>query len=333
MSSPFQRIITGVISLAMIILAATIAFHFLGNYGWLESLWLVVITISTVGFSEHSSAPPTIQILTMLVILTGVSAAAYTSSGILQMMLQGELNRAFGVRKMIKEITKLNQHIIICGGGRLGQDLMSQLGRRQLPFVVIDLKTDRIDSFRESQTLAIAGDATSEQILIQAGLERAHALIAALPTDADNVFITLSARNLRPDIQIIAKAEHESSCPKFRQAGANKIVMPHRAGAQQMERMISRPTTADLFELFAKTDQQQMELDEFQITPNHSLANKSIDEAGIHKRFHLLVVGLKKPAGKLQFNPQASDRLTEGDTLLVMGNLNNIRAFKKEFDL
>ena len=334
MTSPLMQIRSGAISLGLILVISTIAFRFLGDYDWLEAMWMVVITISTVGYSEQSSTPPTVQLLMILVILTGVSAAAYTCGGFVQLMLQGEVDRVFGNSpKMNKEISKLENHVIICGGGRLGQDLMAQLQHRHIPFVVVDADEERVHAIWDDQAPAFVGDATQEQTLQKVGLERAQSLVTALPTDADNVFITLSARNLRPDIQIIAKAEHESSCRKLRQAGANKIVMPHRAGAQQMERMISRPTTADLVELFAESSHIEMEIDEFQVADEHALVGQTIEDIKIDSRFQLIVVGLKSIAGDLRFKPAAAERIAAGDTLVVMGDSNDIQRLKRELKL
>ena len=270
---------------------------------------MVVITISTVGFSEQSRSPATIQILTMLVILLGVTSSAYTVSGFIQLLLEGEVERAFGRRKMTIEIDRLKDHVIICGFGRMGHDLVEQLQHRGIPFVVVDVASERIHQAEESSILAIHGDATSEEVLQSANLAAARALVSALPSDAENVFITLTARNLRSDIQIIAKSEQESSCRKLRQAGADKIVMPHRVGAQQMERMISRPSTADLIGLFAEASQYEMELDELKVSKNNKLVGMTLGESKIKEKFNLLVVGIKNPDGDMRFNPMQADTI------------------------
>ena len=174
----------------------------------------------------------------------------------------------------------------------------------------------------------IIGDATTEQVLEEARLSVAKALVTGLPTDANNVFITLTARNLRPDIQIIAKSELESSCRKLRQAGANRIVMPYRVGAQQMERMISRPSTADLFELFAETAREEMELDELLVSAGGSLVGKTLNDSGIKETFNLLVIGIIRNDGELEFNPSPNHRIEANETLLVMGPMDDINRMK-----
>ena len=328
MTKPLKRIQSGAISLVAVFISSVLGFRYLGGYDWLESIWMVVITVSTVGYSEHTDATPTMQILMILVILLGVTAAAYTFGGFIQLMLEGEVERILGRRKMTKELSRLDNHVIICGFGRLGQDLANQLSHRELPFVIVDLLPEKVVQANELGFLAIQGDATVEHVLEQVNLANARALATALPSDAENVFITLTARNLQPEIQIIAKSEQESSCRKLRQAGADKIVMPHRVGAQQMERMISRPTTADLVELFAEASHLEMELDEYKVTENNELVGCSLAGSQIKDKYNLLVVGIKDEGGHFRFNPQPQETIRSDDTLLIIGQVADINRMK-----
>lgn len=328
MRTPLQRIRFGAISLASVLVVSVIGFHLIGGYSWLESVWMVVITVSTVGYSEKPVSTPAFQVFTMLVILMGVTSAAYTCGGFIQLLLEGEVARAMGQRKMTKDINRLDHHVIICGFSRLGLDLANQLKHRGIPFAIIDIDENKVRMASELDYLAIKGDATLESVLQELKINKARSLATALPSDADNVFITLTARNLRPDIQIIAKSEHESSCRKLRQAGADKIVMPHRVGAQQMERMISRPTTADLFELFAEASHLEMELDEIHIRNGSTLAGTSIAASRIKDQFNVLVVGIKDTNGIFHFNPQPEYIINTDDTLLVIGEVDDINGMK-----
>lgn len=332
MNATLRQIRMGFVALTTVFVLAVVGFRLVGGYDWMESIWLVVVTISTVGYAEHSETTPAVQLLTIAVILLGVSAAAYTFGGFVQLALQGELERALGRRKLSRTISTMQNHVIICGFGRLGQDLAESLSHRGIPFVVIDNDLERIQLAGDLKYPALHGDATSEDILGQARLEHARAIASALPSDADNVFITLTARNLCPSIQIIAKSERHNSCNKLRQAGADKIVMPHRVGAQQMERMITRPSTADLVELFAETKHLDMELDELVIPAGHFLAGKTIQESGIRDQFDLLIVGVKSATGDFQFNPKPTYAISAGDTLLVMGRVDDINRLRNSRD-
>ena len=329
MRSPLQRIRLGAISLAIVVASSVLGFRFIAGYDWLEALWMVVVTISTVGYSESTDSSAAVQVFTMLVILLGVTAAAYTCGGFIQLLLEGEVERVMGRRKMTKELSRMNDHVVICGFGRLGNDLANQLKHRGVPFVVVDLAADKVVQASEQNFLAIQGDATSEHVLDRVRVREARSLATALPTDAENVFITLTARNLNPEIQIIAKSERESSCRKLRQAGANKIVMPHRVGAQQMERMISRPTTADLVELFAEATHLEMELDEFRVSNKSPLIGCSLADSKIKEEFNLLVIGIKDDVGHFRFNPMPQETIRGDDTLLVIGQVEDINRMKE----
>lgn len=329
MSTSFQRVRQGAISLAIVFVFAVLGYHLVGGYPWLDAIWMVVITISTVGFSERSELPVELQLLTMAVILLGVSASAYTFGSLIQYLLEGEFDRVLGTRKMNKEISKLSGHVVVCGFGRIGEDLVRMLQSRGVAFVVIDNDTERTDELRDMKALYVNGDATAEPVLEEANVTAARALVTTLPTDAENVFIALTARNMCPDIQIIATAEFASSCKKLRQAGANKIVMPHRVGAQTMERMLSRPTTADLFDLFAEATELEMELDEYNVPEASPISGKTLGSSGIRERFDLLVVGIKKSEGGLIFNPPSSHLIEGGDTVMLIGKFENIERLKQ----
>ncbi len=209
---------------AMVLVAVawlgTIGFHTLGGYGWMEAFWMVVITISTVGYGEHSQVSSSVQLLAIGVILVGISSAAYTFTGLVQLVLAGELERLQGVRRMSRQIDKLRDHVVICGVGRSGRSLALELRNHGREFVVIDKDEVKLEEARTLDFPAIFGDATEEAILIRAGVDRAQALVSALPSDADNVFITLTARDLNRNLLILASAEHEKTAKKLHQAGA-----------------------------------------------------------------------------------------------------------------
>jgi voltage-gated potassium channel len=317
--TPLERIRNGFISLAIVFSVAVFGYHFLGNYSWLESVWLVVITISTVGFGEQSSLSDALQVLTIGVILFGVSASVYTIGGFIQLALEGEVDRALGRRKLTKEIMRLRDHVIVCGFGRLGEDLANQLKHRKTPFVVIDTDREKVSEATELGFLAIHGDAMTESILEQVNIQHAKTVVSALPTDAENVFIALTARNLCSDIQIVTKSEHRSSYKKLIQAGADRVVMPHRVGAQQMERMISRPSTADLVELFSEVTNHDMELDEIQVSQSSHLIGKTVATSELRSEHNLLILGIRSADGEFRFNPGGDEPIGFEDTLLVVG--------------
>jgi voltage-gated potassium channel len=329
MRSPLERVRLGLFLLAAIFAAAVTGYR-LAGYPWIEAVWMVVITIASVGYGERSAQPPAVQVLTVAVILFGFTAAAYTFGGLLQLLLAGELEQILGRRRMTKEINALDGHAIVVGFGRIGRILAADLARHQRPFVVVEKDADRCREASERGYLYLNGNATDDDVLTSAGVIRARSLISALPNDADNVFITLTARNLNRQLLIVARAEHATSERKLRQAGADRVVMPSTIGAQQMARMITRPHTADLMELVAEQGNLNVEMDELHLPAGCPLEDKSIRQSEAHHRFGLLVLAIKRAAGEMLVNPQADLHFEGGDIVVVLGKPEEIARFRAE---
>ncbi|MFT5129529.1 MAG: voltage-gated potassium channel [Rhodothermales bacterium] len=328
---PLRRIRLGGILLASVFLLALLGYRVLGDYSWSESLWMVVITISTVGYGESSGLTPGMQLFTVMVIILGMTSAVYTFSGFFHMLLEGELERIIGRRRMARDLEQLDGHIIICGYGRMGQHLAAELSRRDRQLVVVDIDAERVDEAAEHGLLSVRGDATEEELLLSVHLPRAHTLVIALPSDAASVFITLTARDLHSTIQILARAEQPSTEKKLRQAGADRVVMPAVIGARQIARMITRPSTADLIELVSESNFTDLELDEIIVPDCEGLAGLSVEAAQMHSRHRLLVVAIKQPDGEILANPHGDYVFVAGDLLMVMGHDKDILAFRKVY--
>lgn len=331
MRTPLQRIRIGGFVLGTVFVTGVVGYHFLGDYDWSDAVWMVVITISTVGFSEHSQLPTSIQALTIAVIVFGISASVYTSSGLFQMILEGELENILGKRRMTREIQNLSNHTVICGFGRMGRNLVNELTPLQKGIVVIDNDAEAVADADEKGLLCIQGDATNENVLEAAGIQRASCLVSTFPNDAESVFITLTARDLNPDIRIIARAERDSTERKLRQAGADMVVMPTLVGARQMERMITRPSTAHLINLVGEGKNRVFDLDELEVKPDSQLIGMNVQQTEAHRRHKLLVLAIKKPDGELRFNPDVSDTFAVGDVILLIGHGDDIARFRAEF--
>lgn len=327
----FERIRLGVLILGSVFVAAVCGYRYFG-YGWIESIWMVVITISSVGYSEKpgDTTTPGFQLFTVFVILVGMTAAAYTFGGFIQLITEGELQALLGQQRMKREIGKLKDHVIICGFGRTGQLVAEALQTRHQPFVIIDTDQALIEEARQKEYLALVGDATEDEVLLSCGVQGAKSLISVLPGDAENVFITLTTRTLCPEILIIARAEQQSTEKKLRQAGANRIVLPSVIGAGQMARMITRPSTADLMELFAESSYLDVDLDEIHVREEGKLDGRTIRESDAHKRHKLLFVAVKPAGEEMIFNPGGDYMFSPGDIVVVMGRMENIRNFRQE---
>ena len=333
MDSPFTKIRRGASALALIVLSAVVGYRLIAGYDWVESLWMVVITISTVGYGEYSVHDWPVQLLSIAVILLGTTAAAYTFTGIIQLTLQGEFDRAFGRRRMEKELSKLKNHTIICGFGKSGPVLAKDLQARRYRFVIIEVDPVNFQHAIDLGYLAINADATDEDSLILAGVMEANAIVVALPTDAENVFITLSARNLCPDIRIVAQAEQESSSRKLRQAGADEVVMGHQMVAEYLSRLVTRPTAAKFFSSLTRPEFKELMLDELSIPSGSAIENQSIAQLRIRDRHELLVVAVKRNDESLDFNPPGDRLFQVGETILLMGKQQDVVAFQKAYEL
>lgn len=322
------RVRNGFVVLALIFVGAVFAYRLLGDYDWLEAVWMVVITISSVGYGESSSSPAIIQVISIFVILFGMSAAAYTFGGMIRMILEGELDNTLGHRRLSRELSKMTDHIVICGYGRIGQELCHSLQAIDRDFVVIDYDSARTDLARERGHMVYVGDATVDEVLQAVGVARAATLVSALPSDAHNVFITLTARNLNPQIQIISRAEHVATESKLRQAGADRIVTPAITGARQMIRMITRPSTADLIELVAESTSMDLELDEIVLSDRSPLTGKSGAEVELIRERKIMIVAIKHASGRLEFNPADARVFQAGETLILLGHGDHIRSIR-----
>ncbi len=330
MRTPLERIRLGGFVLAAVFVLAILGYRLVGDYDWIAAVWMVVITISTVGYGETSQLPPRIQALTVLVIVLGISASVYTFGGLFQLIVEGELENVLGKRRMKKEILRLRDHTILCGFGRMGKKLAEELQAQGVEIVVIDQDAEAINEASQAGLCCVSGDATEEETLSKAGLCHASTLVSTFPNDAECVFITLTARDLNKKIRIIARAERESTEKKLLQAGADTIVMPTVVGARQMGRMITRPSTAHLIKLVDEGSNQDFDMDEVLVCENSRLVGLSVDFREAQRRYGLLVVAVRSASGELRFNPESAEKFSVGEIVIVMGRRDDIAKFKEE---
>lgn len=300
--------------------------------GMLDSIYFFVVTVSTVGYAEKSQSTPAVKLLNMSTILIGTTAVGYTIGLIVQMMVEGKINEALGIKRMTREINQLSNHAIICGFGRIGQTLATELNRRGRPFVVVDNQPEGVNSADGEPLLIVAGDAMDEETLIEAGIERATTFVVALPEDADNVFLTLTARNMNPNLRIIARGEQKATEKKLRQAGANEVVLPAVIGARRMAAMVTRPHAAEMLAQLTDHESLDVDLEELAVPDDSPLVGKTVREAAGAQEHKMLVIGIRRSDGKFLFNPNADDDFRAGDTLVIMGKHADVQVFKKTHD-
>ncbi|HEX8199470.1 MAG TPA: potassium channel protein [Isosphaeraceae bacterium] len=329
--APIRRIQQGLLALV-----AVIAFGVVGyvGLGWdaFDALYMVVITVSGVGFGEVRLPSTTgDRIHTLLVIAFGVVAMAYTITGFLQLVTEGEIQRLLGHQRTRRQMETLTDHVIIVGFGRMGTLISEELVAAGVPFLIIERSAERLAEIQRRGYLGFVGDATEEKVLQDAGLERARALVTVVPSDADTVFITLTARQMVPGVQIVARAELPSTQRKLMQAGANHVILPAAIGAHRIASLLINPGVVEFVELVTHRSSLAIEMDEIPIGPGSSLAGRTLRDANIGRRTGVMVVAVKRADGRVEFPPTGDEPFAAGDGIVLLGRRSNLDQFRAEF--
>ncbi|MDX1389623.1 MAG: potassium channel protein, partial [Acidobacteriota bacterium] len=296
----------------------TIGFCVLEGWSVTDALYMTVITVSTVGFKEVHPLSPAGKLFAIVVIIGGLGTAGYTFTMIVQLMLEGELLDILGRRRMKSSLDKLDRHLIVCGYGRIGKPVVQGLERDGQSFVVIDKDTSE-DEFRRRGHPYIIGDATDEEILRLAHVEKASVLLALLPSDPDNLFLAITAKSINPRIRVISRAQDEKAETKLKRGGADSTVSPYGIAAHRVLHAAVRPAIVEFLEIVTRDGPLQLNMEEVVVAEGSSLSGRSLAESGLRKSFGVIVVGIKKPSGEMVFNPEASEMITSGDILIAMG--------------
>ncbi|WP_345685232.1 potassium channel family protein [Novipirellula caenicola] len=337
-SPPLRRILTGGVLFLLICLVA-VAGYMAAGWHLDDALYMVVITIFGVGYGEvHPIESPPLRALTIMVIVAGYGAVIYTVGGFMQMLIDGELNRAMGARRMTKGIERLSNHTIICGMGRLGTILARELHAAGKPFVAIDTDLDRLRAAEDRGYLVLHGDASEEDILDQAGIKRATNVAAVLSLDATNVFVTITAREMNPAVRIIARGENPRTEKKLLGCGANQVVLPTAIGAQKVAQLITQPTAESILEQIQ--DQGTMledlrriglQFNELEVISDSELSNHPLSELEIRGNHSFLIVGVRHADGTMQLNPSPTLLLKPGDIVIVLGHEDDLPEIARRF--
>jgi voltage-gated potassium channel len=324
-----QRILVGLASVGVVIGLGVLGYVLLG-WSPFDALYMVVITISSVGFGEvrpiDSAAG---RLHTMAVIACGLIAVAYTVAGLVALLAEGEIQRALGHQRMRRQIEEMKGHTIIAGFGRIGSLVSEELVANRKPFVVIERSSDRIPEIERRGLLYVQGDATTEAVLLSAGLERARVLVSVMPGDADNVFVTLTAKQLAPGVEIIARAEQHSTQKTLRQAGASHVVMPALIGAHRIASLLTNPSAVEFAELVTNQGKLSLEMEEIPILENSPLSGRTISEADIRRKTDALVIAIKRNDGRMEWPASNEIPLDVGDVVVLLGRRSNLDLFRK----
>ncbi len=311
--------------LAGLLAFGTCAYYFIEGMPFFDAFYMTIITVSTVGFSEIKPLSPWGRLVTVLIIVWGVSVGTYTIGTLARFLIEGELRKVFGRRKLGKQISELKHHFIICGFGRIGRVICDELYADRIDFVVIEQDPVAIEQIQENNYLFVEADATSEEALLKAGILKARGLVTAVQSDANNLFITLTAKSLRPDIFVLSRSSEEKNESKLLKAGATRVVSPYLIGARRMAHIMKRPTVVDFIDIATMGSKLGLIMEEARVGPNSSLVNKNLIDSHLRQDFGVIIVAIKKSSGEMIFNPQPSERLDSEDVIVVLGKREDLK--------
>jgi voltage-gated potassium channel len=281
---------------------------------------MTIITLTTVGYEElHFPLSTQGRVFTILLLLGGVFTLFYTATELLRIVVSGEVQQLFGRQRMERSLAALNNHLIVCGFGRMGRYVCREFSQRGLPFVIIDRKPEALEGFVMPNGIPVVGDATSDEVLKRAGVERARALVTVAASDADNLYITMSARLLNEKLFIVARAEGDQAEQKLLRAGASRVVTPYAIGGTKVANAVLRPNVVDFIELATATEHLDLQIEETTIQPRSVLTGKTIRASRLRQDLGLIVVAVKKPQGHMIYTPPGEQVIEAGDTLIALG--------------
>lgn len=309
----------------------TMGLHLTEKWTYARSFYITVITISTLGYNEILDLSTGGKILTVLVVVLGITTAGFAVTSLAQYFIALEVHTIVGRRRMEKQIQKLKDHFIICGAGRVGRRVAKEFRMRPVPFIVIEKDEDKANRIREEGALTIVGDSTKEETLKQAGIDVAKGLISVITSDADNVYVTLTARGLRPEMPIIARASEEDAEVKLRRAGATEVISPYVFTGHRIAQALLRPNVFDFLDVATSTmgaEKLNMQIEEIRIAQESKLASQTLQDSGIRQEMNIIVLAMKKIAGNMVFNPTSEARIEAGDYLIAMGDPINLKKLE-----
>jgi len=325
--SPRWRFLGVIYALLLVLAIGIIGYMTIEGWSFLDALYMTVITLSTVGYEEVADLSVAGRVFSIVLIISGVGVMLYTLTTIVQYITEGNLANILGRRRMKEKISKLKDHIILCGYGRVGTEVARVFEDEMTPFVIIDTDQEAINKATFNRYLCLQGNGTSDEILKEAGIGRARGLVAATGSDADNIFITLSARGLRPDLFITARAYTQESESKLQRAGADRIISPHVIGGRRLAMLALRPLVVDFIDTAMHSRGRELVLEAIKVGPGSPVAGKTVKE-GQYACGDGVILAVRKKGGKLLTSFSDDTMLELGDEMVVIGTREQLRALE-----
>jgi voltage-gated potassium channel len=323
---PQQRLRRGIIILVSIIAAGTIGYMLIEGWSLSDAIYMTMITITTVGYGEVHPLTTGGRIFSIFLIVGGVSGALLVLSAFVEYVVEGRLRATIGRRQMKVKIAKLKDHFILCGYGRVGEEIARTFSEEGVPFVIVDSRPEKIALAEEQGYLCLPGDATNDKLLLEAGIERARGLVAAVGSDVDNTYITLSARGLRSDLFIEARANSEEIETKLKRAGADRVVSPNSIGARRMAMLALRPAVVDFIDTVTYGRGRELEMENVAVGSDSPLVSQTVET--IRNQTKATILAISRKGGKPSANPPGDRVIEVGDRLIIIGTKEQLKALE-----
>ncbi|MBF0241381.1 MAG: potassium channel protein [Desulfamplus sp.] len=327
-----KKLIISTAASILILTSGTVGYMLIEKWNFMDSIYMTVLTLGSVGYSEVHPLSFNGRIFTIILIMSGMTLVMYLAGLVVQFVVEGEIRTILGRRKLDKSISNLQDHYIVCGYGRIGRTLCTQIKEQGVDVVVVEKNEEMIPLFEKDKILYVYGDASNEAILIKAGITNAKTLVAVLATDIDNVFLVLTARQLNPQIYIMARAGSDNVRNKLIVAGANRVESPYEVGAISMALKLLQPSVSNFLDIALSRKQKAIQIEEVTISPKSKILNVMLKDSGIRQNYNIIIIAIKKKDGEMRFNPSFETFLEEGDTIIAMGASLSLRKFNEELN-
>ncbi|MFO0841264.1 MAG: potassium channel protein [Gemmataceae bacterium] len=316
--------------LAVLIVVGTVGYWLIEkDFSLFDALYMTVITLTTVGYGETHPLSTAGRVFTMALLLVGVFTFFYSATELVRGIVSGEVQQLLGREKMARSLAGLTNHLIVCGYGRMGRHVCREFSRQGVEFVIVDANPEMTKDFNLTGGLAVAGDATSDEVLRRAGVERARGLVAVVPSDADNLYITMSARLINSKLFIVARAEGEECEKKLLRAGADRVIAPYLLGGTRIAQAVMRPTVMEFIELATKTEHLELQIEQTQIVASSPLAGATLTASRLRNDYGLIIVAIKKRHGAMIYTPPPETVMEAGDILIALGRRSQLDQLER----